>query len=206
MDHLIKCPHNVSACLQRESPMANSFHFTCPHCQHEMQLPSSANGRIGKCPSCNSTVTVTAPPERPPQPPGSSAGTPPPTNPGSAKKAKWFFLDASFISGVLIFAALGILSDVFGLPTAATVGIMTFWLACGFVGGLIGRTKEAGTEGWFIGFLLGPIGLIGVLALDKRPSCPHCGTRLNGRPAMCPACHSTFEWNGDECTYYPPSN
>lgn len=43
--------------------------------------------------------------------------------------------------------------------------IMSFWSGCGFVGGLVGRNKEAGTEGWFMELLLGPFGLIGAFSL-----------------------------------------
>ena len=35
--------------------------FTCQHCSHHMQLPSSTVGRQGKCPGCGEVVTITAP-------------------------------------------------------------------------------------------------------------------------------------------------
>lgn len=33
--------------------------FTCPHCSFSKQLPASAEGQQGNCPSCNAVVTIT---------------------------------------------------------------------------------------------------------------------------------------------------
>lgn len=36
--------------------MAITFH--CPHCQHEVQAPDGAAGRLGKCPRCGETSRI----------------------------------------------------------------------------------------------------------------------------------------------------
>ena len=38
--------------------MNATIQFTCPHCSHTMNLPSSAEGKQGKCPSCSDVVTI----------------------------------------------------------------------------------------------------------------------------------------------------
>ena len=40
--------------------MSDKIQFTCPHCSHQMQLPSSTVGKQGKCPGCGEVVTITA--------------------------------------------------------------------------------------------------------------------------------------------------
>jgi len=35
-------------------------------------------------------------------------------------------------------------------------------------------------------------------------TCPHCQTKLNGRPSSCPKCRTRFFWHGGKCEYYPP--
>ena len=77
-------------------------------------------------------------------------------------------------------------------------------IVCGVIGCLLGMSKDAGELGFILGFLLGPIGIIVSAFADGRTPCPHCGTKLNGRPAICPGCKTRFEWDGKECTFYPP--
>ena len=85
------------------------------------------------------------------------------------------------------------------------VAVFLFFLVCGVIGSAIGSKNRAGFAGFWLGFILGPLGIfIVIFALDKRETCPHCGTRLNGRPAICPACKTRFEWSGKECAYFPP--
>jgi hypothetical protein len=83
------------------------------------------------------------------------------------------------------------------------------WLAgaCGFafIGRSVGRPKNAEIQGWFLGFLLGPVGVVVTAMLDRRPNCPHCGDQINGHPAICKSCKSRFEWDGNQCTYFPPA-
>ena len=38
----------------------SNVNFTCPHCSFSKQLPASAEGMKGNCPSCNAVVTISA--------------------------------------------------------------------------------------------------------------------------------------------------
>ena len=51
---------------------------------------------------------------------------------------------------------------------------------CALIGCSIGEPKQAGTEGFWLGLLFGPIGLVLALAMDNRAQCPECGGRING--------------------------
>ena|ERR1051325_5771616 len=59
------------------------------------------------------------------------------------------------------------------------VAVLFFWLLCGIYGSEIGKQKQAGTEGFWIGILLGPVGVIAAGFFDRRPRCPECGGALN---------------------------
>ena len=73
--------------------------------------------------------------------------------------------------------------------------LIGLWIICGIIGSVIGSQKEAGVTGFWLGLLLGPIGIAIALGVDGRPCCPNCGTRLNGHPAQCPQCQTRFiEW------------
>jgi hypothetical protein len=82
--------------------------------------------------------------------------------------------------------------------------IVAGWLACGLLGHIVGAQKEAGTTGTVLGLLFGPLGVIVAGFIDARPICPTCGTRLNGQPTLCPACKTSFKWNGKTCEFFPP--
>jgi hypothetical protein len=82
--------------------------------------------------------------------------------------------------------------------------LIVIWVICGFIGYAIGSNKNAGGFGFVLGFLLGPIGVVAAALADMRAACPHCGTKLNGQPANCPACKTKFYWCGNECIYFPP--
>jgi len=59
----------------------------------------------------------------------------------------------------------------------------------------IGEKREAADVGVFLGFFLGPIGLLATACLDNRPICPNCGGRLNGTPKVCQHCKNRLEWS-----------
>jgi len=63
-------------------------------------------------------------------------------------------------------------------------------IVCGMLGAVIGAFKNAGDIGGLLGATFGPLGVIGVLAIDGRPQCPKCGGRLDGKPEVCPHCHA----------------
>ena len=78
------------------------------------------------------------------------------------------------------------------------------WLACGHLGNVVASEKCAGPLGAFYGFVFGPLGLFAAAFIDRRPSCPMCGTRLNKKPTLCVGCKGRFEWKGNECHFLPP--
>lgn len=67
--------------------------------------------------------------------------------------------------------------------------LIGFWIVCGVVGAVIAGQKNAAGAGFFLGLLLGPLGVIAAFAMDNRATCPHCNSRLNGTPKICPQCH-----------------
>lgn len=67
--------------------------------------------------------------------------------------------------------------------------LVAFWLVCGIVGGIIANSKGAGVQGFILGLMLGPLGVLAAFAVDGRMACTRCGTKLNGRPQICPQCH-----------------
>jgi ssDNA-binding Zn-finger/Zn-ribbon topoisomerase 1 len=85
--------------------------------------------------------------------------------------------------------------------------LILLWIACGYIGKKIANQKEAGDTGFWLGVLLGPIGIAIALGLDDRSCCPTCGTRLNARPAQCPQCQTRFKWSneGKTCEFFPPA-
>jgi hypothetical protein len=63
-----------SQLIAEGAAMNAKVQFTCPHCNHQMKLPSSTVGKQGKCPSCSAVITITAS-----QPAGPSANQVPVT-------------------------------------------------------------------------------------------------------------------------------
>ena len=64
-------------------------------------------------------------------------------------------------------------------------------LVCGIIGCAVGALKNAATGGFWLGFLLGPIGiLIVAIAIDNREKCHRCHGRLDGKPNVCPHCRT----------------
>jgi len=75
------------------------------------------------------------------------------------------------------------------------VGLYVFaMLACTFVGGAVGRPRMAYVTGCFLGLFFGPLGVFAAFAIDKRPQCPQCSSRLNGMAQECPFCHARLIW------------
>jgi len=67
-------------------------------------------------------------------------------------------------------------------------------LSCTFVGGAVGRPRMAYVTGCFLGLFFGPLGVFAAFAIDKRPQCPQCASRLNGMAPQCPFCHARLIW------------
>lgn len=72
------------------------------------------------------------------------------------------------------------------------LGFFIFWLLCAVYAAHIAEQKQAGNEGFWMGLLLGPTGVIAAGFLDRRPNCPQCGGRLNASRTkafpICPHC------------------
>ncbi len=67
-------------------------------------------------------------------------------------------------------------------------------LACTFVGGAVGRPRMAYVTGCLLGLFFGPLGVFAAFAIDKRPLCPQCSSRLNGLAQECPYCRARLIW------------
>jgi len=67
-------------------------------------------------------------------------------------------------------------------------------LVCTFLGGAVGRPRMAYVTGCFLGLFFGPLGVFAAFAIDKRPQCPQCSSRLDGLAKECPACHARLVW------------
>jgi hypothetical protein len=75
------------------------------------------------------------------------------------------------------------------------VGLYVFaMLSCTFLGGAVGRPRMAYVTGCLLGLFFGPLGVFTAFAIDKRPQCPQCSTRLNGLAQECPSCHARLVW------------
>lgn len=59
------------------------------------------------------------------------------------------------------------------------------------LGAVVGSQKNAPVTGFFLGLLLGPLGVLLAWLIDQRDQCGRCGGRLNGTPSVCPHCHAT---------------
>jgi hypothetical protein len=77
----------------------------------------------------------------------------------------------------------------------AVVGVYVFaMLSCTFLGGAAGRPRMAHVTGCLLGLFFGPLGVFTAFAVDKRPECPQCASRLNGLAKECPHCHARLIW------------
>jgi hypothetical protein len=67
---------------------------------------------------------------------------------------------------------------------------LTFWMVFfAAIAWLIARRKGQGALGMWLGFLLGPIGvLIICVTRGDRKACPHCLSLIKARAAVCPRC------------------
>jgi len=68
-------------------------------------------------------------------------------------------------------------------------GLILFWLVCAVAGGIIGDRKGSAVSGFFLGALLGPLGLL-VIAVAKgdRNPCPFCRELVQSGAVVCPHC------------------
>jgi len=68
-------------------------------------------------------------------------------------------------------------------------GVMAvIWLFSGLIGLFIGKEKGRRVEGFFAGFLLGPIGLIWMALQKAYPKCPNCSGYVRPDSGKCKRC------------------
>ena len=83
------------------------------------------------------------------------------------------------------------------------VGVVA--VACAIAGGYVGRTKGRESQGFFLGLLLGPLGLLAIVGMAPVPQpdttsvthreCPHCKEPMRRDAAVCPHCrHESAAW------------
>ena len=69
--------------------------------------------------------------------------------------------------------------------------LFLIWFFCSVIAGLIGAKKGAGCSGLFVGFLLGPLGIIIALIMSgNRIKCPYCKKEIDPKAMKCPYCQS----------------
>jgi hypothetical protein len=74
------------------------------------------------------------------------------------------------------------------------------WLISGFLGGWIGREKNRTVEGFFVGFLFGPLGMIamGFMPTYYSRKCPACRLGIPRRATRCCHCGSALANPADD--------
>ena len=74
-------------------------------------------------------------------------------------------------------------------------------ITCTLMGGAVGKPRMAYVTGLFLGLFFGPLGVFVASAIDKRPKCGQCFSRLSGLPRECPGCHSRLIWKVETSWY-----
>jgi hypothetical protein len=89
----------------------------------------------------------------------------------------------------------------------AGVWILVWAVAFGVVGAFLGdRFRGSGTAGFWLGFLFGPLGYLGIVALqDTRRRCRACTSTLpSGVVRACPRCGTSFGKSKQPAQWPPP--
>jgi len=83
----------------------------------------------------------------------------------------------------------------------STGWVLLVWLGSCLGCYVIGRARGAPLLGLLLGLLCGPLGLLLILLIDRRPVCPVCHGRLifaaayqQGGPKCCPHCKARLRW------------
>src|SRR5579872_6914884 len=76
--------------------------------------------------------------------------------------------------------------------------VLLFWIICGIGAAYVASSRGASGCLWaFIGFLLGPIGLLMAFASDSGRKCPHCQSGIHKDATRCPKCQAEFGKSGE---------
>ena len=78
---------------------------------------------------------------------------------------------------------------------------LVLMITCTLMGGAVGKPRMAYVTGLFLGFFFGPLGVFVASAIDKRPKCGQCFSRLSGLPRECPSCHARLIWKVETSWY-----
>lgn len=70
---------------------------------------------------------------------------------------------------------------------------LILWGICGVLGGIVGSAKHSAGAGFLLGFLFGPVGVLITLALDGRPKCHACKSRIDPEASVCPQCGASLK-------------
>ena len=85
-------------------------------------------------------------------------------------------------------------------PAAATIALtvtVVFAItifSCALLGGAVGTPRMAYYTGLLLGLFFGPLGVFVAFAINKRPQCPNCFSRLGGLVRECPCCRAHVTW------------
>ena len=64
------------------------------------------------------------------------------------------------------------------------------WLLCGFIAAFLADRKGSSTVlGFFLGLILGPFGILAVLAMSGA-TCPSCRSRIHKKATRCAKCQA----------------
>ncbi len=64
---------------------------------------------------------------------------------------------------------------------------------CAIIGMIIASRRNATLGGFLIGLVFGPLGVVASFALDGRPKCAKCASRLSSGAETCPYCRTDVE-------------
>jgi len=76
----------------------------------------------------------------------------------------------------------------------STILILIVWIISAGLAMYIGNKKGELTTSFFVGILLGPLGLImAIVSAGNWGECTRCGTRVHRKASECPHCGKEFD-------------